>query len=137
MPAERDIGPSIINLELANNNATEWNPEYISAKKEYDRIIKNATDFINSHAPVTQIVLSRNAYKDGKDMYNPNCPPNVLYLSADFVNNPNGWNCGVYISTHTITPMLRYILRTEGWGSYTGNDNYCIDLKRNGNSFWS
>ena len=133
MPVNRNVGPNITKLELANNSATERNPEYAAAKREYDKIVENASNFINAHAPVTQIVLSRNAYKNGVDLYNPNSPKNVLYLSADYVLNPEGWNRGEYISTHTITPMLRFILFTEGWRSYTGSDNFCIDLTRNGN----
>jgi hypothetical protein len=137
MPANRNVGPSITKLELANNSASERNPKYVAAKKEYDKIIENVTSFINQHAPVTQVVLSRNAYKNGVDIYNPNSPENELYLSADYVSNPLGWNHTVYISTHTITPMLRHILLTEGWHSYTGNNTYCIELSKNGNISWT
>lgn len=133
MANTRNVGPSVEKLERANSDACNNSEAFQAAKKEYDEIMKNASKYIASHAPVTQIVLCRNAYKDGMDLHDSNLPKNVLFLAAKSVLNAPTGNKDEYISTHKITEMLRYILITEGWQTYYSNDTYKIDITRNGN----
>ena len=96
----------------------------------YENILSHAQDYIKANAPVTELILSRNADKDGKDMYNPK-EPNILFLSGRSVRRAPYLGHSDYISSHPISEMLRYILKTEGWIQYSDHE-YHLFLPRKG-----
>ncbi len=132
------IGKSQSLLETANINACQLNPAYNSACKVYERMLTDATDFINNNAPVYLLQFSKYSYQNGVSTHYDNSS-NVYYLSAYYIPKKPSESPNIQtISNYIYSSALRYILITEGWrivGGTPRDQYFTLNIRRNGISY--